>query len=233
MRTKRLPAVSLILDYGLYPRHEMDSSVVGDMVHALQAGETLPPVIIDKKTSKIADGFHRTTACLRAFGDDADIEVEPREYADEAAFFLDAVRLNARHGYRLTKFDQARCLQLAAKLEIDQDAIAGALALPVDLAAHLKATKTAYDSNGEALPLKRTIRHLSGQRLTEPQAEFNRHASGWSIRFHAQQLTEAITSKSVDWTDQPTIAALQRLADVLSKEMALLGTEEAQSQKAS
>jgi len=218
---KKLKVTKLVLDYGLYPRHEMDSTVTTDLAKAMEAGETLPPIIADRASLKVVDGFHRTTAALRIHGEDAEVQVELRDYASDAAMFLDAVRLNARHGYKLTKFDAARCMQKADEMSIDPDAMAGALAITVDTAAKLKAAKTAYDPQGNAIPIKRSLRHLSGQKLTERQTEFNRRASGWSIRFHAQQIIEAIESDSVEWDDAETAAALGRLLTALTARVAL------------
>jgi hypothetical protein len=218
---KVIKAARLVLDYELYPRHEISASLVADLVRARKAGETLPPIIVDARTLRVVDGFHRTTAALRHDGEKATVQIEAYEYADEAAVFLDAVARNARHGYKLTKFDAVRCLQRAEELSIAEEAIAGALAVTVDVTAKLRAAKTAYDEHGKPLAIKRTLRHLSGSRLTGKQQKYNLRASGWSIRFHAQQIIEAIGCDAVDWQDEETTRALSRLAAVLGERMAV------------
>lgn len=59
---RSLNTAELILDYGLYPRHSIDSQHVSYMVESIRAGVALPPVVIDKKSKRVVDGFHRVTA---------------------------------------------------------------------------------------------------------------------------------------------------------------------------
>lgn len=129
VKTAKVPLPSLVLDWGLYPRHEVDGSHVMDLVRALEAGESIPPVIACETTGKVVDGFHRCKANERAFGAEAEVDVEWRQYENEAEMFLDSVRLNARHGQKLTKVDMTRCLLKAGDLHIDPEIIVGALAV--------------------------------------------------------------------------------------------------------
>src|SRR5436190_4972945 len=100
---QRVPASTLVLDYNLYPRHKLDPVNLRTLNEALDAGEALPSVIADKTSKRVVDGFHRTTVALRR---NVDVAVEWRTYKDDAAMFLDAVALNARHGVPLEPFDR-------------------------------------------------------------------------------------------------------------------------------
>lgn len=211
-RPKKLPAASLVLDYNIYPRHHIDSANVSRLRQAIEAGEQLPPVIADRESLRVIDGFNRITAWLR-IDEAATIEVELRDYADDAAMFLDAVALNARHGLALSTYDKSRCMMLAEQLTIDPEAIAGAMSITVDTAAKLRAVKTAYDDKGSPLPIKRPLRHLAGSKLTKKQEHANQRSSGWSVRFHAEQIVQAIDGDIVDWSDAAAVEALRLMVE--------------------
>ena len=109
-----VPAASLVEDFALYPRHDVDGSHVADLARALRAGVVLPPVVADRATRRLADGWHRRRAAIRVHGAEAPIAVRFRDYADEAALFADAVELNSQHGRRLDRQDQIRVTVLAS-----------------------------------------------------------------------------------------------------------------------
>jgi hypothetical protein len=77
--------VELVQDYSLYPRTVTDDAHVARLVEALRAGETFPPVVADKASRRVVDGFHRIKAYIRAEGDEAKCAVEWRDYADDQA----------------------------------------------------------------------------------------------------------------------------------------------------
>ena len=169
-------------------------------------------MIADRESLRVIDGFNRITAWLR-IDEAATIEVELRDYADDAAMFLDAVALNARHGLALSTYDKSRCMMLAEQLTIDPEAIAGAMSITVDTAAKLRAVKTAYDDKGSPLPIKRPLRHLAGSKLTKKQEHANQRSSGWSVRFHAEQIVQAIDGDIVDWSDAAAVEALRLMVE--------------------
>ncbi len=216
--SKSMKASLLVRDYNLYPRHQMDESNVKHLSDALDAGETLPPVIADKATLKIVDGFHRTEAVLRK-DEEASIAVTLVEYENEAAMFIDAVARNSRHGVGIQAYDRARCVEIAHQLHVDDDALAGALAVNQAVLGRLRAKKLALDPKGNMTPIKRPLRHLAGQKLTSKQMTANDKSSGWSVRFHAEQIVLAIEGDIVEW-DESTREALLRLQEVLAAQFA-------------
>lgn len=162
----------LVLDFDLYPRSNVDSHNVRTIVDALAAGAELPPVIADKKSKRVTDGFHRVRAHLQHFGPDAEIDVIEKVYKDEGAMFLDAMRYNAAHGARLDPNDRTHCVIIAERLSIPLDAVAGALNMPVEKLGHLRVDRIAR-SEGLSIPLKQTVKHMAGKRLTHRQVEAN------------------------------------------------------------
>lgn len=216
MTTERLAASRLVLDFKLYPRHHLDDVNVKAIGNAIDTGEAPPPVVAERSTLRVVDGFHRVTAYLRR-DTDAIIDVQLVDYTSDAELFEDAMRRNARHGVRLNPFDRSRCVQIGTELGLDVGRIAGALAVNVDVLGKLRAAKTAYDNTGKALPIKRPLRHLAGQRLTERQERANQRSSGWSVRFHAEQIVTAIQGDVCDWSDEPTVTALREVHALLSE----------------
>lgn len=128
----KLALTELIQDFSVYPRLGCSLEHIQTLVAALEAGATLPPIIICSKTKKIVDGFHRARAYVEVHGYGIGVEVEPRDYVDDKALFLDAVKLNASHGQILSSGDRRLSIERALALKIDPVLIAGALNMKVD-----------------------------------------------------------------------------------------------------
>lgn len=213
-RTTTIRAADLVLDFDLYPRHRLDDTNIRRITDALEAGEKLPPVIACSATNRVADGFHRTEAVLRR-DPDGTIRVQFHDYPTEQDLFLDAVARNARHGVTLNNWDRARVIQLGDRLGVDPAAVAGALAVTIDVTEKLRAARTAYTPDGQPVAIKRSARHLAGHQLTERQERANRRSQGWPVWFHCDQIVNAIEGDLVDWTDQKNREGLDRLTAAL------------------
>ena len=161
----RTKTALLVLDYNLYPRHRLDRANLQSLRSALEAGIRLPPVVADADSLRVVDGFHRVTVALEV-DPGGEIAVDLRNYPSADEMLLDAARLNAGHGARLTSFDQARVIALANGRGIDRAAIAEALSISVDKAESIRRTRTGYDKDGRPLQVKRSARHLAGTHLT-------------------------------------------------------------------
>ena len=103
--TRRRLVSGLVLDRELSPRERLGSNHVRQLAEALRAGATFPPIVVQRGTSRVVDGFHRVEAHRRVYGREALVEVVEKEYVDDGELFLDAVRLNAAHGSRLAPYD--------------------------------------------------------------------------------------------------------------------------------
>lgn len=199
---RKMKAAELVLDFDMYPRNNVDAHNVKNIVDALSAGIEIPPVVIDKKSKRVVDGFHRVRAHLRLYGEDAQIMVVEKAYKSDADLFLDAMRYNASHGAKLDPCDRTHCTIIAERLSIPLDAVAGALNMPVDKLATLQNTRTGRSSSGLAIPLKRTVsRQFSGKRLTKRQVEANEKLSGMNQVFYVNQIIELIESGMLDLED--------------------------------
>jgi len=193
--TETVLAAELVLDMGLYPRHKTDGDNVNRLREAILAGVSLPAVIADKATKRVVDGFHRTTAYLKLYGDEATIEVEWREYASEAEMVLDAIVLNAGHGLKLSAYDQTRCVVMAEEFGLTTEQIAGALSITQERVESIRVTKTATAS-GQIVPVKRQVKHLAGRKLTKKQQEGHKKAGGMRPLFYVNQILNMIDNRS-------------------------------------
>lgn len=188
MKTAKVKISSLFLNEALWPRRVLSRVNIKRIGEALCCGRTLPPIVVDRATKTVIDGFHRIKAVERLFGPDGEIDVEWRTYGSEAEMFLDAARLNAGHGEPLTPIDQAFCLNRAEELKIEPQLIVDALNLSKPTIEEIRHRRFALGPDGECVILKRSIGHLAGETLTAAQCRGNERVGGFPVREYAEQL---------------------------------------------
>ena len=220
MKTARLPLSELVEDLDVYPRACVFSGHVTELEEAFRAGAELPPPIIDAKSKRIVDGFHRVRMLRRVLGPDAEIEVEVRRYRTDADLFLDAVRLNAGHGRRMSSFDVARCARIAETLAIDPEQVATVLSVRPERLAGIRAVKEAVTIEGTRVPIRRGLAHLAGRTLSPRQVQAARTIGGQTPLYHANQLIELLESDSLPAEDTVLLARLALLRDLLAAHVA-------------
>ena len=222
MQTVKLS--ELVFDFDLYPRGDVDSQHVHYMRESLQAGVKLPPMIVDKKSKRVVDGFHRGRAYKAEQGDDAIVEVVLKTYHSEAAMFEDAMRFNSAHGRALNSFDKSKCIIRAELLGLTVEQTAAALCLTCEAVGKLRTGRVgklrATSVKGELqaaeeIPLKRTIAHMAGMTLTRGQVEANGKLGGMNQAFYANQLITLIESNLLDKEDEKLIERLRVLHGLL------------------
>jgi hypothetical protein len=199
----------------------LDDAHTARLTEALRAGETFPPVIAEHRSRRLVDGFHRSRAYLRAFGDEATCTVDWRDYADDRALFKDAGRLNVRHGLRISRIDEAHCMAVAARLGIPDAEMAEVLALTQQKYDELRTARFATSADGQPVLLKRSNRHLAGCSISADQAAGNARSSGWKLDFHADQIMNAVEHQLVNYQDSAVVAKLRRLREMLDTIKAL------------
>lgn len=222
MTTVTMPLAEMVEDMSIYPRHAVDDSNVSRLVLAHKAGAQLPPPVIDERSKRIIDGWHRIRMYRRVLGDNASIEVETRDYASEAEMVLDAVTLNAVHGRALDRIDQVRVVLLCQQAGIEKVAIAAALHIPTDRVEKLQVrvaqapkSRTGAATGTDSIALKRPVAHMAGKKLTEQQARVHISLPGTSFLLIARQLSDACSAEMVNREDAKVMAALSALHDTL------------------
>jgi hypothetical protein len=215
-------AAELVEDFSLYPRSQVDGAHVAQMVFTLEAGNTLPPIIIDMTSRRVIDGFHRRRAMLRAFGDEAEIEVEARKYASEKDMYLDAMMLNSRHGKGITGAEQTGAILKAKAFRISADAIAASLGITQERVSAIMDTKVAsirqgVTAVGRMIPLKRSMRHLAGTTITDRQAEAMDMLPGQEQSLLIRQLCTMISINGIDKKNPKVMEGLKALRNALNE----------------
>lgn len=211
---KTVKVGTLVLDFDLYPRPSVDGKNVADLVEALSAGVELPPIIVDGKTARVVDGFHRVRAHIRLYGEDAEVSVVERKYDSEADLLADAIRLNAAHGKRLSTLDRVRCVHLGEKYGLSVEQVAEALSVPADSLGRLAVSRTAT-CGGQNVILKPALRKHAGRRLTKRQRSANEKMNANNARYFADRLIDLIESKLIDEEDEGLAKSLKKLRAAL------------------
>lgn len=211
---KKYPLSELVLDFEIYPRGSVDSHHVGEIAEAIRAGSVMPPLVIEKKSKRLVDGFHRFKALMRLNEETWEVDCIEKAYANEAALFLDSMRYNAAHGRALTQHDKVHCLILADKLQISPEQVAEALRITTDRIGQLM-TNRIGTSGGRPIALKQTIRHMRGKALTPEQVTANDKLSGMNALFYVNQLLTLIENDLIDQTNEELMQGLDKLRDLL------------------
>lgn len=206
----KIKCSELILDYNLYPRCTIDSQHCGNIRLAMEAGTKMPPIIVCSKSKRVIDGFHRIIAAKRLHGKNAELDVIFKEYKNEGLMFLDAVRYNATHGRNLTTYDRSHCAIVAINFGINDKDISTCLNVKKSWLGELRKDRTAF-INSTIIPLKRTIRHMRGKKLTVEQQEVNKKLSGMNQLFYVNQLIFLLESNLINKADDNLIDGLKTL----------------------
>lgn len=202
----------LVLDRDISPRSRLGSNHVRQLAEVLRAGTTLPSIVVERKTSRVVDGFHRVAAHRRVYGREALIAVIEKDYTDDADLFVDAMRLNSAHGSRLAPYDQLRCVAIAQRLSIDPHRVAGALSVRPSYIGDLTARRSGTElATRSPVPLKRTIEHMRGRELTPAQIEANDKLGGQSQTFYLNQINLLAENDLFDLEEARVRHELRRL----------------------
>ena len=215
--TKKIKLSDLILDFALYPRADVDSYNVSRLVEALEGGAVLPAIIIDGKSLRVIDGFHRVRAFLKVFGPDYMVDCELRTYKNEKEMLLDAIRCNSHHGRAMSSYDRARAMSKALEFGAQESEIAEALGIVPDRLSKIMEYRFSAAS-GKAGPqaLKCAVKFLSGKKLTKDQIAAMPKLGGWHALGYVNQVHLLIDTDMIDWTNVPLMESLARLGEKIT-----------------
>ena len=217
---KKIKLAEVILDFSLYPRSDVDAQHISYMREAEDSGVKLPTIVIDSKSKRVIDGFHRVRMWRHKYDDNHEIDVIEKTYKNEAEMFLDAIRYNASHGRILTRYDRTHCILLSEKFKIAPKNLASALSMTVEKLGKLKIGRIGELRVGkttQSIPLKRTISHKHGQKLTKRQSEVNDKLGGMNQVFYVNQIIMLIESGLLDINNKQLLERLNVLFQALNK----------------
>jgi hypothetical protein len=201
MTKKSSPATTialteLVFDATIYPRANVDEMHVKHMEDAMEGGITLPPIIVERRSKRIVDGTHRYHAALHRGL--KHITCTFKDYQTEADLFRESVMLNTGIGLKLGGDDQLKVIQVSERLDLKEIDVAAMLRTSIS---HLRVIRNRFATVEEAIkgvkesrkvPLKGSVRHLSGERITKQQATAIASAPGQSYLLSIRQLISAI-----------------------------------------
>ena len=211
----------LKFDEDIYPRQNIDEQHIKQMCCALEGGIVLPPIIVERKTKRIVDGVHRYHAALRREAKRIDCVL--KEYKTEADLFKEAVMLNTGIGLKLGTDDTLHVIQVAERLHLKEIDLCAILRTSIS---HLRTIQNRFGTLEQTIkgvkqlrkiPLKGSIRHLAGSKLTQEQVDAMESAPGQSYLLSVRQLLDACEHRLLPPQNKhPTLwSELQKLADVL------------------
>ena len=214
-KAETVPAASLVEDFALYPRHDVDGGHVADLARALRAGATLPPLVADRASKRLADGWHRRRAAIRVHGPEAMVAVEFKDYPTEADIFADAVARNAIHGRKLDRQDQIRVAVLAEHFGIDTERVSSLLRIEPARVLELRPRVVFEEGQELAIAAKPVAEAFYGQHLSSEQIGAMKSFSGLRLSQQVTQVQRAVASGLIDLTDARLCRALHRLAQTI------------------
>jgi hypothetical protein len=212
----------LVIDYGILPRAAVNFAHVGTLKNAALAGERVPPIIAERSTKRVVDGLHRYTMYVQLYGEEHEVEVEFRDFADENELWLAAVEANATHGLAYTTYDRRRILVEAERRGISREIISSAIKMPVE-----KADKKLTDGSAfvktpvgqrQRVALRTGLKPLAGHLLTKKQEEANKQRS-MKAEYHADALVKLLRAGLLSWCSKTVRTAVMALHKELVKQV--------------
>lgn len=217
MKAQKIASEKLVVDFTLYPRTHLESTNIAKLCDAMQAGITLPPIVVDEKSLRVVDGVHRLKAFQKSHKPGVKIDVLLKTYTSDTDMFLDALRLNAAHGSQFTPFDIARNIAASRKMKIAPDVVCSVLSIPKARYDQVLATKMAVGRTGDAVALKSVLHYMAGKRMTKKQEEAQEHLSGMNATFFVNQLLILIESELLDENNEYLIVRAGVLVERLTE----------------
>lgn len=213
-----MKASEMIEDLAIYPRNQVDDVWTGTLAHHLRNGAILPPVLVNKKDSRIVDGFHRRRAYIRVKGPDCDIPVEVMTFKDDAEMFLESMRRNGIHGRPLSNIDRIRCVDRGKVLGISVEVISSILYVePVKLGATAELRITQGPA-GETVILGRDMNRPNNGQLSKEQKKAAKNAFG-QIALYAKLLYDLLSYDMLDLSQAGITQDLYDLRDLLNAKL--------------
>ena len=218
MKAVSIPLASLILDYSIYPRTQIESANVTSIKEAMEAGAEIPPIVIEEGSYRIVDGFHRYTAARKVLGDTGEIDCIVMKFANEGELVLESARLNSAHGARLSPFEKVRFLLKAIELDLSGADIATALNMTEKQAEVLLERKTATHK-GKKIAIKQGAKAVAGKEVTKKQKEGLEHADGMPYLYHLHMVENALNYDLIPSEDK-YIEETKRAVEVMASWLA-------------
>jgi len=214
--TKKVKLSKIIEDMDLYPRPGIDSDHVRNIMMAMETGSKFQPIILTDKFV-IVDGFHRKRALEKLSSKNTEIEAEIRTYKTNQDLFIDAMRLNAPHGLRISGEDRKYAIQKAIELKIDEQSIANALNITSIKIDKITNQFSQIHNMNIKIPVKNSVRHMAGKEITKEQAEVMPSLPGTTQNTQIKQLILMLNNDMINREDELTGQLMNQLHKAVKK----------------
>jgi len=191
-----VPLEDLVFNEEFYPRTGIDEQHIRQLMRAMEANISLPPIVVAKGTNIIVDGVHRYHSHLRQGREK--IAATVKAYKSDAELWHDAVMYNTGVGLKLGQEDSLKVIEISERLGLKEVDIAGMLRTSI---AYLRVLKPRYATVQGAVegvkelrrvPLKGSVRHLAGHTISAEQADAKARAPGPSYLLSVNQVLDAL-----------------------------------------
>lgn len=184
IKTEKVNRLTLVRDWDFYPRHDIDSTHVGDLVEAMKSGSKIPPLEADIKTKKLLDGWHRDKGYDKLKIDE--VEVNFYEFEDDKEMLWWAIHWNAQHGMLLSQHDRTRCLNFGREKGLTDIEISRALVISVDRIQKMEIQRVRFlGPTRTPVEVKRVLSDITKDTVTQEQftaqKPFNAMRADYSI----------------------------------------------------
>lgn len=209
----------LKVDPDLIRMRPINTAIISQYRQAARNKAKFPEIIIEKDTNRIVSGNQRHKMYLKEFGEDYEIDVIEKTFANEAEVIKLFAEENNKHGMQLSGYTRKKIIQTLYQLKENPATIAKLMSLSDKKVIELNDAKVIIPGeNGSQRtePVKHGLEHLHGTKMSEEQHEelrvFHR---GIPARSQATQLTSWIKNGWIKMSDPGTVSAMLDLYDAL------------------
>jgi hypothetical protein len=215
----KIKLCDLVLDFDIYPRNAVDTHCSASYAEAVRAGSMPPPMIIDKKTKRVVDGFTRTRALRTVFEPEHEVDVIARNYRSETELTTEAVRMSALGARALSTQEKVKNALRLARRGVERDKIAAVLKVTDEKIALLLETRTALDPRGNLVDLKISMENLAGMKLKKNQDQARKAAIGHTQLYTINSLINLLVGDAIDWSNAAVVERMNELLKVATEKM--------------
>lgn len=228
----------LIISEKLLRLRPVNVVFVSRYAQAYRAGAPMPLVVVDRKTKRVVSGNHRVTAMRQEYGDDHEVEVILKDFANEKEMLVFMTKENAPLGVPLSGVSRVMISRELLKVGCTPEEVATLFSVtvsrieewgkrvayivgcPKSRRVEATAEQVRQMNRGEesvAVPIKRGP-DIEGKDITEEQyVEHMAVDKGLPAYKLAEQLTRWLRNGWIDRGDGHTIEALSDLYEGLEK----------------
>jgi len=223
MRTEIVKISELVLDEEIYPRFRTDWLTAYQYAMAMKAGAEFPKIIVGKFRGKLylLDGWHRVKA-LQLLGEEY-AQAVIKSYNSKKDMFVEAVKLNSKHGRPLSSQEKARIIKKLEDYGFSLEQISRIVHIPVDKIERFK-VKIVYGPNGKPIYLKGIVEKAIKQTEAKPEEIATLDQKSFNVRNVKQllnQLIELLETGVYPWKNEEIKELTIRLYNLLSSTLQL------------